>query len=265
VTHQPFPGRHADTVALVTGSTHGIGLGIARRLAREGAAVVLNDQGAHDGATVAAELREEGADATYVEADACEPAAVEGLVEETVAEHGRIDTLVNNVATWRHQPLDETTLEDWSFVLDGTVRSHWLTTKHAIEHMPRGSSIVAISSVHAEGADPGRFPYNVAKSAVNALTREMAVELGVLGIRANCIMPGAIDTSVTDPESEALRAEGQVWPVGRRGAPADIAALAAFLASDEAGFVSGASIPVDGGRTAIFDDDAYREWERARR
>lgn len=254
--------RFMGQTALVTGSTQGIGRGIARRLASEGAAVVINDAGSHDGAAVAAELRDRGAEATYVEADACDPAAIEGLVERAAAEHGQIDVLVNNVGTWRHQSLRETAVDDWEYVFDGSVRSHWLTTKHAVEHMPGGGSVVNISSVHALAADPGRFPYNVAKAAVNALTRALAVELGVMDVRVNGIMPGAIDTSLEDPGDQDLVESGSKRPVGRRGVPADIAAAVAYLASDEAGFVSGAVIPVDGGVTAVHNVDGQREWNR---
>jgi len=259
------PGRLDDTVALVTGSTHGIGLCIARRFAREGAAVVVNDEGSHDGKSIAAELAETGADATYVEADALDPDDIERLVRRTVEEYGRIDVLVNNVATWRHQRFDETGLDDWEFVMDGALRSHWLTTKHAVDHVPRGGSVVNVSSVHALDADPGRFPYNVAKAAVNALTRTFAVELGPLGVRANAIMPGPIDTSQPPPTEGELREERSVWPVGRRGVPADVAGLAAYLAAEESSFVSGTAIPVDGGRHAVQGEERYREWFAERR
>ena len=258
--HAHFPDRHADTVALVTGSTHGIGLGAAKRLAREGAAVVVNDQGSHDGEAVAAEIRELGAEAIYVEADAGDPDAIEGLIEQTVSAFGRIDTLVNNVAGWDHGTATETDLDTWDFVMNTSLRSHWLTTKFAAEHMPAGGSVVNISSIHAIQADQARFPYNVAKSGINGLTRVLAVELGPDGIRVNAIMPGPVlvaDPNITDEE---LVQESPGLPVGRLGAPRDIASAVAFLASDEAGFVDGAVLPVDGGRTVVYDGDTYSSW-----
>jgi NAD(P)-dependent dehydrogenase (short-subunit alcohol dehydrogenase family) len=258
--HQHCPGRHEDTVAVVTGSTHGIGLGTAKRLAREGASVVVNDEGARDGEAVAAELRDLGGDAVYVEADAGDPDAIERLVDRTVEAFGRIDALVNNVGGWDHATHDETDLETWDYVVNATLRSHWLTTTAAAEHMPPGGSVVNISSVHAVQTYPVAFPYNVAKAGVNGLTRTLAIELGPEGIRVNAIMPGEIDTSVTDVDDEALEREAAREPVGRRGYPQDIAAAVAFLASDEAGFIDGAVIPVDGGRTVVLEEDRYADW-----
>lgn len=257
---QYCPDRHADTVAIVTGSTHGIGLGTAKRLAREGASVVVNDGGQHDGESVVADIEDLGAEAIYVEADATDPDAIARLVDETVDEFDRIDTLVNNVGGWDHTPAAETDLETWEFVLNASLRSHWLTTKLAAEYMPRGGSVVNISSVHAIQTNPVTFPYNVAKTGVNGLTRALAVEYGRSGIRVNAIMPGAIDTSIPDATDEELAREEAREPVGRRGVPRDIAAAVAFLASDEAGFIDGAVLPVDGGRTAVFDDERYAQW-----
>ena len=254
------PARHTDTVAIVTGSTHGIGLGTAKRLAREGASVVINDAGEFDGDAIAEELRSIGPDAMYVEADAGDPAAIEALVDRTVEEYGRVDTLVNNVGGWDHTPFDQTDLSTWRYVMDTTLRSHWLTTKQAAPHMPAGGSVVNISSVHARHTEPLRFPYNVAKTGVNGLTRALAIELGPAGIRVNGIMPG--DIAVDQPEASDAELERSVArePVGRRGVPRDIAAAVAFLTSEEAGFIDGAILPVDGGHTVVFNHAQYAEW-----
>lgn len=240
--------RLTDTVAVVTGSTHGIGLGIARRFAREGATVVVNDEGRYDGERVASEALP--GPGTYVEADVTDPDHVDRLIDRTVEEHGRIDVLVNNVGEHRSGLLTEVSLEDWEFTLDATLKSAWLVTRRAIDHMPAGSSVVNVSSMEATSTIPGMFPYNVAKAGLNGLTQVMAVELGPLGIRANAVMPGAI--YLEDPDDEELEQEAKVDPLGRWGRPEDVADPVAFLASDDARYVTGATIPVDGGRSAVL-------------
>ncbi|MEZ3117701.1 SDR family NAD(P)-dependent oxidoreductase [Halobaculum sp. MBLA0147] len=238
--------RFEDAVALVTGSTHGIGLAIARRLDAEGASVVVNDEGAHDGPAVAAEL----ADAIFVEADVSDAAAVERLVEEAVAEYGRVDVLCNVVGDGGHEYLFESDPETWRETFDTSVRSAWLATKHALPAMPGGGSVVNVSSTNAARTVPNFFPYNVAKSAVDGLTRAMAVELGPLGITTNAVQPGAI--YLDDPDDEELRQDPPVDPLGRWGRPEDVAGVVAFLASDDAAYVTGVSVPVDAGRSAAL-------------
>ena len=258
------PERLETKVALITGSTHGIGLGIARRFAREGATVVVNDDGDHDGEDVAAALRADGGAATYVRADAGDPDEVAALVDGVVDRYDRIDVLVNNVAGWRHGAFTERSLDDWEFVFDVSLRSHWLTTRRALDHVPRGGSVINVSSIHARATYPDAFPYNVAKSAVNGLTRALAIELGPVEVRANAIMPGAIETRDPDPSLEDLRQDRVTVPAGRRGTPADVAGLAAYLASDDASFVTGAVIPVDGGNTTVLSDDRHARWRADR-
>jgi NAD(P)-dependent dehydrogenase (short-subunit alcohol dehydrogenase family) len=267
LSYPACPNRLDDAVAVVTGSTRGIGLGIARRFASEGASVVINDEEATDGEEVARDLAETGGGPVqYVEADCADPAAIDRLVDTVVDEFGRIDVLVNNVADFRHGPLSETTLDDWAAVLDVALRSHWYATRAAVPHMPAGSSVVNVSSVHAVATDPHCVPYNVAKSGVNGLTRALAVDLGPEGVRVNAIMPGKIlverladfDTETATIDDYAQ--ETVIDPVGRFGAPADVAGLAAYLASDESSFVTGACIPIDGGRTAVLRDHDHAAW-----
>ncbi len=248
------PDRLTDKVALVTGSTHGIGLGIAERFAREGASVVVNDHDEYDGAAVAEGLE---SDAIYVEADVRDPSAIERLVETAVEEYGRIDVLVNNVGGGRNDPPDDLTLEDWAFTMETTLRSGWLCTAHALEHVPAGGSIVNVSSTNAFATVPGFFPYNVAKAGVNGLTRALAVELGPLDVRVNGIEPGAIEIENPDPSRSDLERDRTIDPAGRIGTPADVAGLAAYFASDESEFVTGTTVPVDGGRHAVLVDGQY--------
>jgi NAD(P)-dependent dehydrogenase (short-subunit alcohol dehydrogenase family) len=246
--------RLKGKIAIITGSTHGIGLGIAERFAQEGATVVLNDEGAHDGETIANELPGE---AIYVEADVLEPTEIEQLIEAVTAEYGRIDTLVNNVGDGQTDHLENLSLEGWNYTMNVCLRSQWLCAKHAIEYMPPGSSIINISSTEANGTVPGFVPYDAAKAGVNGLTRGMAVDLGELGIRANAIEPGGIEIEHPDASDGDLAQDPAIDPAERWGRPADIAPLAAFLASDGSQFITGANIPVDGGRQAVLIDRQY--------
>lgn len=246
-------------VALVTGSTHGIGRGVAERLAREGATIVVNDAGELDGEAVAAELP---GDAIYVEADVGDPSAIERLVDRTASTFDQIDVIVNNVGEARLGPPEDVTIEDWAYTFDVCLRSQWLTVKHALEHLSTGASVVNISSANAWGGAPGFFPYNVAKAGVNGLTRSLAVELGPLDVRVNAVEPGMIDVENPDATPAELGQDKTIDPAGRDGTPADVAGLVAYLASDESSFVTGATIPVDGGRHAVLVDDQYADHYR---
>lgn len=249
-------GRQAGRTALVTGSTPGIGLGIARRLAGEGANVVVNDDGEHDGEAVADEVAARGpGEATFVEADVCDPEAVERLVDETVESFGTVDVLVNNVGGGEQGTVTTTTTEQWQATMDRTVRSAWLCTRAALDDLHGEGRIVNVSSTLSRGYDRGFLAYSVAKGGVNALTRAFAVELGPLGITANAVLPGLV--RVDDPETVDER---PVDPVGREGRPRDVAALVAFLAAPEARHVTGACVPVDGGRRAVLHDATMADW-----
>ncbi|WP_101295576.1 SDR family NAD(P)-dependent oxidoreductase [Halegenticoccus soli] len=266
MTDGEHPRRLTDTVAVVTGSTKGIGAGIARRLAREGASVVVTGRTGADGRAIADEIRDAGGDAVFVRADMREPADVETLVEATVEEYGRVDALVNNAGVQTETTATEATIEDWNFVVETDFRSFWLCAKHAVEHMPPGGAIVNTSSNHAFLTTPGLFPYNAIKAGINGMTRAMALELGPRGIRVNTVNPGWIEVERTREElghDDRDRIE-EMHPVGRIGTPEDVAAATAFLVSDEASFVTGASLLVDGGRTAVMQDHTFVEYRRNR-
>jgi NAD(P)-dependent dehydrogenase (short-subunit alcohol dehydrogenase family) len=155
-------------------------------------------------------------------------------------------------------------MDDWEFVLETDLRSFWLCTKYAVEHMPRGGTVLNMSSNHSRLTVPGLFPYNAVKAGIDGMTRALALELGPLGITVNTINPGWIEIERT---REDLGADydrvGRLHPVGRLGTPADVAGLAAFLASPDARFVTGESVLVDGGRTAVMQDDVFLDY-RAR-
>jgi NAD(P)-dependent dehydrogenase (short-subunit alcohol dehydrogenase family) len=257
--------RFSGTVALVTGSTRGIGEGVAKRFADEGASVVVTGRSGGAGETVAADIRREGGEAVFVPADLREPSEITALIDATAEEYGRIDTLVNNAGVQTETAVDKASLDDWAFVLETDFRAYWLTAKHAVDHMPPGSSIVNVSSNHAHLTMPGLFPYNAVKAGINGMTRAMALDLGP-EIRANTVVPGWIEIERTReeiPDDEFEHVES-IHPVGRIGRPADVAGAVTFLASDDAAFVTGASLLVDGGRTAVMQDDTLPDYRERR-
>lgn len=254
--------RFAGDVAVVTGSTRGIGEGIAKRLAVEGATVVVTGRSQEAGTAVAEDIEDTGNEATFVKADMRSPAEISALFEATVDEYGSLDILVNNAAVQTETSVEEATLEDWDQVLETDFRSYWLCAKQAHRHMDRGC-VVNISSNHAFSTMPEHFPYNAVKSGINGMTRAMALDFGP-HIRVNTINPGwvAVKRTVADMSEAQRRQLESIHPVGRLGAPEDVAGVAAFLASEEASFITGTSITVDGGRGAVMQDDAlpdYRE------
>lgn len=246
-------------IALITGSTHGIGLGIAERFAREGASVVLNDNGEYDGEEIARGLDGE---AMYVEADVREPDELRNLVDTTIAEYDQLDVLVNNVGEGGYESLLEATTEDWDYTFESSLRSAWLATKYAIADMSEGSSIINISSLEGSVTVPNFFPYDVMKAGMDGLTKSMAVNLGGLGIRANAIQPGLI--LLDNPSAEEREMEHKWDPIGRHGTPEDIAPLAAYLASDESTFMTGSSLTIDGGRSVVLADGQMMNQRRTR-
>jgi NAD(P)-dependent dehydrogenase (short-subunit alcohol dehydrogenase family) len=262
--HGNTQSRFEETVALVTGSTRGIGAATARRFAREGASVVVHGRSEDRGHAVVDEITTAGGEATFVQADLADPDAIERLIDRAVDEYGRIDVLVNNAAVQVHETVTDATMEDWSFAMDVNLRSYWLCVKHAVEHLPAGGSVVNVSSNHARVTVPGSFPYNVTNSAIDGMTRAMALELGP-EIRVNTVSPGW--TRVREIEDEEARERwaeiAALHPLKRVGEPDDIAGVITFLASDDAAYVTGANLLADGGRTAVMQDDSFLDFDGA--
>ncbi len=197
-------------------------------------------------------------------ADVRSPEDVEALVEETVAAHGRLDVLVSNAGAQTETGAAEATLDDWEFVVETNFRSYWLCAKHAAKHVEEGA-IVNVSSNHARLTIPSHFPYNAVKAGIDGMTRAMALDFGPT-VRVNSINPGRVDVDRTTagvPEDERADLEA-IHPLGRLGVLQDVAGAVAFLASDDAAFVTGTTLLVDGGRSAVMQDDTLPDY-RARR
>lgn len=253
--NNPFP-RFTDQLAIVTGAAGGIGAAIARRLADEGATVVLVDRDAAAVAALSDALAADGLTAEAVAADVTDAAAVDGFVAEAAERHGRLDVLVNNAGVTRDNLLFKLTEEEWDTVLDVNLKSAFLCARAAQRVMvpARAGAIVSLSSRSALG-NRGQANYAAAKAGVKALTSTLALELGPFGIRANAVAPGYIATAMTDatarrmglePEEHRARAAA-VTPLRRVGAPEEVASVVAFLASEDASYVSGQTIEINGG------------------
>ena len=248
--------RFSNRTVIVTGSSSGIGEAIARRFAAEGANVVLNARSREDLQKVAADLDDERT--LLVDGDVSDAAFAKDLVARTVERFGGLDCLVNNAGTATAGPLAEASDEDIDKVIDVNVKGVMYLCRAAIPHLaksdaPGGGSIVNTSSVSGTGGDWTMPIYNASKGAVTNLTRALALQLGEQGVRVNAVCPSMTKTAM----SEGIREDDQLLeaflrriPLGRPGEPEDVASVVAFLASDDARFVTGANLPVDGGVSA---------------
>ena len=239
--------RFSDKVVLVTGAAGGIGLAAAQHFFSEGASVVLVDRDAH-ALPAAAALRERGpGEVLEVVCDVGVEADVVHAVERAMTRFGQLDVVVNNAGLMIFKPIEELTEADWTRVLQVDLLGAFFFIKQAFLHMRPGGAVVNVSSVHALETETRVAPYAAAKAALLSLTRSAALEGAGKAIRVNAVVPGAIDTPMLWNNPQVQSGAEHIDP-GEVGKPGELAAAIAFLASDEAAFVQGASLIVDGGR-----------------
>ncbi|TDK60447.1 SDR family oxidoreductase [Sapientia aquatica] len=258
----PGAGRLEGKVAIVTGSTLGIGAATARLFARHGAKIVLNSR-RYDAASHAMRTELGEQNALFVQADVSNKDAMEALVDQALEQFGRVDVLVNNAGMNVFADPLQMTQEQWQRCFSVDLDGVWNATRAVLPTMlaQGAGSIVNIASVHGHKIIPGCFPYPVAKHALIGLTRSLGIEYAARGVRVNSISPGLILTeaiqtwlsSCPDPAYEAQR-QAALLPCKRIGDPKEVAYTALFLASDEAQFINATDILIDGGRSQLYHE-----------
>ncbi|MFI1035427.1 3-oxoacyl-ACP reductase family protein [Streptomyces sp. NPDC020951] len=242
-------GPLSGKVALVTGAGRGIGAAIARRLAREGAAVAITYHSSPGRAEkVVADITSEGGRAVALAADSGDADAVRAAVAGTVAAFGGLDILVNNAGAAAYAPIGELAVDDFDREVAVNVRSVWVASREALQHMGEGGRIISIGSVFAD-----RIPisngttYALTKAAIGGFTRALARELGPRAITVNNVQPGPVDTEGNPSDGDGAALMKGLTPMGRFGTPEEMTGLIAYLAGPESAFVTGATINIDGG------------------
>ncbi|MBO5034907.1 MAG: glucose 1-dehydrogenase [Oscillospiraceae bacterium] len=245
--------RLQGKVAIVTGSTSGIGIGITRLYAAEGAQVIVCGRRAEKGQGVVDSIIAEGGKAAFHAMDITDPASIEKLVEDTAATYGHIDVLVNNAANvaLKDGRVDELTIEMWDAIFQSDMRGTFYVTKCVLPHMIKngGGSVINIGSMASCGGDLGSTAYASAKAGVDMFTKSVALQYGKQNVRCNCVRPGLIVTP--DNEAKVPQALKDIFlsniMVNRYGCPEDIGHACVYFGSDESAYVTGQIITVDGG------------------
>jgi meso-butanediol dehydrogenase/(S,S)-butanediol dehydrogenase/diacetyl reductase len=250
-TMNRFEGRSI----FVSGAASGIGRATAERFGREGGMVACGDVNAAGAEEAAAAIRAGGGNAFAIPCDVTNPGAITEAIAETVRRHGRLDALVNLAGIGFFRRTTETTLDEWHRMIAVNLTGQFLTCKEAIPHILKTKgAIVNTSSVAGLKSHPYSAAYCASKGGVVQLTRALAVEYGRKDVRINCICPGGVNTPLIEkfklPEGVSQDALAKIMPLGRMGEPSEVAGTIAFLASDDASYINGATIVVDGGMIA---------------
>lgn len=243
-----------NKIALVTGSTQNIGLGIARAFAREGAKVVIHSRHPEDARKVAQELNGD-----FCSADVSDAEQVAAMFEHIKKTYGRLDILVNNVAHSTKGGILDLTLEEWNRILAINLTGYFLCIQHAGRMMQaQGSgSIINISAGSGERSSPGGAAYSISKGAINSLTKQAAADLAPT-VRVNGLISGLVGTPIGSKEMGSRKPEYDMIPLRRIGQPEDVAEAAVFLASDKASYITNSILPVDGGRLNSMGNGSSR-------
>lgn len=260
--------RLKDKVSIVTGGSQGIGEEIAYNFGQNGSKVVIADINEETGNKAIKGLHEKGIEALFIKTDVSNEESVINLINATVTEFGGLNVLVNNAAATIRKSAEDTTFEEWQKIIGVNLNGAFLCSKYAVTEMKRSDSgaIVNIASWHADKTITRFAAYAASKGGMTALTRQMALDCGKDNIRVNAVLPSTVDTPMLYETMNSLPEPEEAWkqmmdyqPLGRIATAEDIANAALFLASDEAGYISGHSLRVDGGmyvkvaRPLMFD------------
>ena len=261
--------RFEGKVAVITAGGSGIGAATARRFTQEGASVVIADLSGKRAEEVTKGIVANGGNAVCLKMDAADPDGVQAAIRLALDTYGRLDVMFNNAGAAEVASLEDTTIESWNRVMAVTLTSTFLGMKYCLPIMrTQGKGVIVnTASVSGTAGDYGLSSYNAAKAGVINLTRSAAIENAQYNIRVNCVCPGAINTraaQILGPgrENEFRRLQAAVHPLGRMGEPEEIANTVLFLASDEASFITGEAIVVDGGVSAHTGFPSFIEMQK---